>query len=99
MAEVVPLSNSLVAGAVAGVGTRFVIAPLDVLKVRLQLQFEPVKVRFGWNDPRNCLIPKNLGHYVYNGGQHLGMGMTSSQASFLSPCFTVSASASTPSTG
>ena len=36
------LSDSLVAGSVAGGVCRLLTAPLDVLKVRLQLQIEPI---------------------------------------------------------
>lgn len=36
-------SDSFVAGAVSGGVTRLLVAPLDVLKVRLQLQFEPIE--------------------------------------------------------
>lgn len=35
------VSDSLVAGGLSGVFTRFLGSPLDVLKVRMQLQIEP----------------------------------------------------------
>ena len=35
------LSDSLLAGSISGVLTRIVASPLDVLKVRLQLQIDP----------------------------------------------------------
>lgn len=33
--------DSLLAGALSGAITRFLLSPLDLLKVRLQLQIEP----------------------------------------------------------
>lgn len=36
-------SDSVVAGAVSGGVTRLLIAPLDVLKVRFQLQLEAIR--------------------------------------------------------
>ncbi len=38
------LTDSLIAGAISGGVTRLVAAPLDVLKIRFQLQLEPIKV-------------------------------------------------------
>ena len=35
------LSDNVLAGALSGVVTRFLGSPLDLLKVRLQLQIEP----------------------------------------------------------
>lgn len=35
--------DSAIAGATAGVVSRIVSAPLDVLKIRFQLQVEPIK--------------------------------------------------------
>lgn len=43
---VIQVSDSFVAGSVSGGVTRIVTAPLDVLKVRLQLQLEPLEVVF-----------------------------------------------------
>lgn len=43
------INDSLIAGSLSGVVTRFLGSPLDLLKVRLQLQIEPtssVKVGF-----------------------------------------------------
>ncbi|XP_064395647.1 mitochondrial thiamine pyrophosphate carrier-like [Halichondria panicea] len=37
------LTDSLIAGAISGGVTRLVAAPLDVLKIRFQLQLEPIK--------------------------------------------------------
>lgn len=36
-------SDSLIAGSVAGALTRLCTCPLDVLKIRFQLQLEPIK--------------------------------------------------------
>ena len=47
------VSESFIAGSVSGGVTRIVTAPLDVLKVRLQLQLEPLKVD-PW--PSNCCV-------------------------------------------
>ena len=35
-----PLSESVIAGGVSGIVTRLVVSPLDVLKIRFQLQLE-----------------------------------------------------------
>ena len=43
----VGLSNAFIAGGVSGSLTRAILSPVDVLKIRFQLQVEPVKV--GWN--------------------------------------------------
>ena len=57
------LSDSLVAGAVSGGVTRLLIEPLDVLKVRFQLQLEAVrKVHATTTAPINCIpYPKTPG--------------------------------------
>ena len=36
-------SQSALAGAVSGVATRLASTPLDVIKIRFQLQLEPIK--------------------------------------------------------
>ena len=48
-AYVAIMKDSVVAGAASGVTTRLVTTPLDVIKIRFQLQLEPtirLKVRF-----------------------------------------------------
>ena len=37
------MNDALVAGAVSGALTRLLTCPLDVLKIRFQLQQEPIK--------------------------------------------------------
>ena len=50
-ADMVSPNDSFVAGSVAGGVCRLLTAPLDVLKVRLQLQIEPIsKVRLFLSD-------------------------------------------------
>ena len=39
------LSNALVAGGISGSLTRAILSPVDVLKIRFQLQLEPIKVQ------------------------------------------------------
>lgn len=39
----VPASVSLIAGSVSGLVSRFVIAPIDIIKIRLQLQADPMR--------------------------------------------------------
>ncbi len=46
------LTDSLIAGSISGGVTRLVVAPLDVLKIRFQLQVEPIKVI---SDPSSCM--------------------------------------------
>ena len=40
--EMTSVRDSLLAGSVSGVVTRLLTAPLDVLKIRFQLQIEPI---------------------------------------------------------
>lgn len=40
----VGVSDSAVAGALAGCVTRAILSPVDVVKIRFQLQLEPIKV-------------------------------------------------------
>ena len=39
------LSNAFIAGGVSGSLTRAILSPVDVLKIRFQLQLEPIKVQ------------------------------------------------------
>ena len=41
----VNMSDAAVAGAVSGCLTRAILSPVDVLKIRFQLQLEPIRVR------------------------------------------------------
>ena len=41
----VNLSDAAIAGAVSGCLTRAILSPVDVVKIRFQLQLEPIKVR------------------------------------------------------
>ena len=41
----VNMSDAAIAGAVGGCLTRAILSPVDVLKIRFQLQLEPIKVR------------------------------------------------------
>ena len=38
------MSDPAIAGAVSGCLTRAILSPVDVLKIRFQLQLEPIKV-------------------------------------------------------
>ena len=40
--DVWEMNDSLIAGSVSGMLTRFLTCPLDVLKIRFQLQLEPI---------------------------------------------------------
>ena len=40
----VSMSDAAAAGAVAGCLTRALLSPIDILKIRFQLQLEPIKV-------------------------------------------------------
>ena len=38
------VSDAVIAGAVSGCLTRAILSPVDVVKIRFQLQLEPIKV-------------------------------------------------------
>ncbi len=40
-------AGEIVAGGIAGAFSRGIVAPLDVIKIRFQLQLEPVRQRYG----------------------------------------------------
>ena len=40
----VNMSDAAIAGAVSGCLTRAILSPVDVVKIRFQLQLEPIKV-------------------------------------------------------
>ncbi len=67
------LTDSFIAGTVSGGVTRLVASPLDVLKIRFQLQQEPIKVR-GWpltqpgpSIPSVCVFIQTGGGSKYSG--------------------------------
>ena len=41
----VGISDAAIAGAVSGCLTRAILSPVDVVKIRFQLQLEPIRVR------------------------------------------------------
>lgn len=45
-----PMKETVVAGAVSGVTARIITTPLDVIKIRFQLQLEPIRLSVS-----NCL--------------------------------------------
>ena len=57
--------NSAVAGAISGCVARFVIGPLDVLKIRFQVQVEPVSrraaARLAAQKGSSAVLPKYTG--------------------------------------
>lgn len=61
-------SDSVVAGAVSGGVTRLLIAPLDVLKVRFQLQLEAIR-------KVHLELDGGVGELKYTNGTSLGTNL------------------------
>lgn len=50
------MSDSAFAGSVSGIAARLITTPLDVIKIRFQLQLEPIKFSVNENGRESCVF-------------------------------------------